>query len=85
MIYMDYTVHLLQSYRILLTLCVQLKLYLPWEVFIMPPGKKIRMDITIDPELQNRMIKVCQMEDRSMSNLITVALKQYISKYEKRD
>lgn len=51
----------------------------------MPPGKKIRMDITIDPELQNRMIKVCQKEDRSMSNLITVALKQYISKYEKRD
>jgi metal-responsive CopG/Arc/MetJ family transcriptional regulator len=47
------------------------------------PSKKIRMDITIDPELQERMIKVCQAEERSMSNLITVALKQYISNYEK--
>jgi hypothetical protein len=45
--------------------------------------KKIRMDITIDPELQEKMIKVCQAEDRLMSNLITVALKQYIFSYEK--
>ncbi len=48
------------------------------------PSKKIRMDITIDPDLQEQMIKVCQAEDRSMSNLITIALKQYISNYEKR-
>jgi predicted transcriptional regulator len=46
-------------------------------------NKKIRMDITIDPDLQERMIKVCQAEERSMSNLITIALKQYIAAYKK--
>jgi metal-responsive CopG/Arc/MetJ family transcriptional regulator len=50
----------------------------------LPVNKKIRMDITIDPELQDKMIEICQAEERSMSNLITVALKQYISEYEKR-
>ena len=57
------------------------------EVLAMPKinqTNKIRMDITIDPELQERMVKVCQVEERSMSNLITIALKQYISEYEKR-
>jgi metal-responsive CopG/Arc/MetJ family transcriptional regulator len=47
-------------------------------------NKKIRMDITIDPELQDEMIIICQKEERSMSNLITLALKQYIAAYKEK-
>jgi metal-responsive CopG/Arc/MetJ family transcriptional regulator len=47
--------------------------------------KKIKMNITMDAELQDRMIKFCQKEERSMSSLISLALKEYLSTREKED
>jgi metal-responsive CopG/Arc/MetJ family transcriptional regulator len=48
-----------------------------------PEGsKKERLDISIDPDMLKRVIEICQAEERSMSNLITVAIKQYIERYE---
>lgn len=43
---------------------------------------KTRMDITIDPDLQERLVKACQREERTMSNMITVALKKYLDELE---
>lgn len=47
--------------------------------------KLIKMNITMDEELQNRMIKFCQQEERSMSSLISLALKEYLNNHEKED
>jgi len=72
-------------YGILLTIAYILHIIYT-EVFAMSKlnnNKKVRMDITIDPELQDKLIEICQKEDRSMSNLITIALKQYIANYKK--
>lgn len=47
--------------------------------------KKIKMNISIDKELQDRMIKFCQLDERSMSSLVSLALKEYLAKREKED
>jgi predicted transcriptional regulator len=47
--------------------------------------KKLKMNITMDEELQDRMIKFCQKEERTMSSLISLALKEYLSTHEKED
>ena len=46
-------------------------------------SNKVRLNITLDKELQDRMISVCQKEERSMSSLISLAVKQYISNKER--
>lgn len=47
------------------------------------PNGKVRMNITMDKELQDRMIAVCQLEERTMSSLISLALKAYLPSREK--
>lgn len=47
--------------------------------------KKLKMNITMDEELQDRMIKFCQREERTMSSLISLALKEYLANHEKED
>lgn len=47
--------------------------------------KKLKMNITMEEELQERMIKFCQKEERSMSSLISLALKEYLANHEKED
>lgn len=48
-------------------------------------AKRIKMNITIEKELQDRMVKFCQKEERSMSSLASLALKEYLAKHEKED
>lgn len=47
--------------------------------------KKVKMNISFDPELQDRAIKFCQKEERSVSSLVSLALKEYLAKHEKED
>jgi metal-responsive CopG/Arc/MetJ family transcriptional regulator len=46
---------------------------------------KDRLNITLDKELVARMMKICQREERSLSSLISLALKAYLPTKEKED
>lgn len=46
---------------------------------------KIKMNISIDKELQDRMVAYCQKDERSMSSLVSLALKEYLANHEKED
>ena len=47
--------------------------------------KKVKMNISIDQELQDRMIAYCQKDERSMSSLISLALKEYLNTHGGED
>ena len=40
---------------------------------------KIPQNISIDPDLRDTLVTICQLEDRSISSLVRIAIKQYIA------
>lgn len=44
--------------------------------------EKIKMNISIDKELQDRIVAYCQKDERSMSSLISLAVKEYLANRE---